>query len=146
MKNKITVVAYIAHIFDLYLNQRRPFMRTYADLCERSYRIGSAHSRQVYFNGPNYGSGQGSQAYGGAMQANPAQQMLPTSQPHQYGFQSFQRNRYGYNRGMRAPVAQGPQYINPQKTDESVDNASTTGNNNGADARKLGVMDPDVSN
>ena len=26
MKNKIMVVAYINHIFDLYLNQRRPFM------------------------------------------------------------------------------------------------------------------------
>ena len=50
MKNKITVVAYINHIFDLYLNQRRPFMRTYADVCERQNRISSAHSRHVYFN------------------------------------------------------------------------------------------------
>lgn len=32
MKNKITIVAHINHIYDLYLHQRRPFMRTYADL------------------------------------------------------------------------------------------------------------------
>ena len=31
IKHKITVCAHINHIFDLYLNQRRPFMKTLAD-------------------------------------------------------------------------------------------------------------------
>lgn len=31
MKHKITICAHINHIFDLYLNQRRPFMKTLAD-------------------------------------------------------------------------------------------------------------------
>jgi hypothetical protein len=39
IKNKITVCAHINHIFDLYLNQRRPFMKTLADqLLDRQNR------------------------------------------------------------------------------------------------------------
>ena len=33
-KNKITVCVHIDHIFDLYVWQRKPFMRTYADKLE----------------------------------------------------------------------------------------------------------------
>jgi len=32
--NKVTVCAHINHIFDLYLVQRKPFMKTYADVVE----------------------------------------------------------------------------------------------------------------
>ena len=32
--NKVTVCAHINHIFDLYLNQRKPFMKTHADVVE----------------------------------------------------------------------------------------------------------------
>ena len=46
---------------------------------------------------------------------------------------------------MRAPGGQGPQYLNPMKDGENLDNQSTVGNNT-TDTRKIGVMDPDISN
>lgn len=50
-------------------------MRTYADICERQNRIGSAHSRQVYFNGANHSMGMSGQISGGVLQSNPVQQI-----------------------------------------------------------------------
>lgn len=42
-KHKITVCAHLNHIFDLYLHQRQPFMRTLADQMDkqRSSSIGN---------------------------------------------------------------------------------------------------------
>lgn len=48
IKNKITVCAHINNIFDLYLNQRRPFMKTFADqLLDRQNR-GIGQKRNPY--------------------------------------------------------------------------------------------------
>ena len=44
MKNKITVVAYLNNIMDLYTTQRKPYMRTHAGNIEKM-RISSAHAR-----------------------------------------------------------------------------------------------------
>jgi len=123
MKNKITVVAYINHIFDLYLNQRRPFMRTYADHIERS-RIASAHSRQVGHYGQGAGLGVGSSGnysqnlsyLGGQYSINQSQQF--------YGYQGYQRHRYGQGRPAKAqPAGHQQAQASPVKASEQAANA-----------------------
>lgn len=45
MKNKITVVAYMNHIMDMYTHQRKPFMRTLASQLDHKSRVSSAYAR-----------------------------------------------------------------------------------------------------
>ena len=49
MKHKITVCAYLNHIFDLYTSQRRPFMRTHAGQVERTRLVSAHHRHQLHY-------------------------------------------------------------------------------------------------